>query len=57
MVIRHRGDVRAAREVAERLALLGTEAAGYVYNRAPLRDDMIRSEGSLKDVLGRGRDE
>jgi Mrp family chromosome partitioning ATPase len=53
VVVRHRGDVRAIREVTERLALLGTEAAGYVYNRAPLRDDMVRSEGSLKDVLGR----
>lgn len=53
VVVRHRGDVRATREVTERLALLGTEAAGYVYNRAPLREDMVRSEGSLKDVLGR----
>lgn len=54
VVVPHRGDVRAAKELAERLALLGTEAAGYVYNRAPLRVDMTRSEGSLKDVLGRG---
>jgi receptor protein-tyrosine kinase len=54
VVIPHRGDERAAKEVAERLALLGTEAAGYVYNRAPLREDMTRSEGSLKDVLGLG---
>ncbi len=53
VVVRHRGDVRAVKEVEERLALLGAEAAGYVYNRAPLRDDMIRAEGSLKDVLGR----
>ena len=53
VVVRHQGDVRAVKEVKERLALLGAEAAGYVYNRAPLRGDMVRAEGSLKDVLGR----
>jgi Mrp family chromosome partitioning ATPase len=52
-VVRHRGDVRAVKDVTERLALLGTAAAGYVYNRAPLRGEMLRAEGSLKDVLGR----
>jgi Mrp family chromosome partitioning ATPase/capsular polysaccharide biosynthesis protein len=54
VVIRHGGDVAVAEEIAERLALLGAEAAGFVYNRAPLRDAMTSSEGSLKDVLGRG---
>jgi hypothetical protein len=46
--------MRATQELAERLALLGTATVGYVYNGAPLRPDMIRAEGSLKDVLGRG---
>jgi capsular exopolysaccharide synthesis family protein len=54
VVVRHGGDMRATQELAERLALLGTATVGYVYNGAPLRPDMIRAEGSLKDVLGRG---
>jgi len=54
VVTPHRGDTRATREVAERLALLGTEVVGYVYNRAPLRADMTKSQGSLRDVLGQG---
>jgi hypothetical protein len=44
--------VAPAEDLADRLAFLDTEVMGYVYNKAPLRDDMTRSEGSLKDVLG-----
>ena len=54
VVVPHRGDAGVLGEVADRLELLGTEPAGYVYNRAPLRDDMTRSEGSMSDVQGRG---
>lgn len=54
VVVRHGGGMRAVRDLAERLTLLGKEVAGYVYSRAPLRDDMVRAQGSLKDVLGRG---
>ena len=56
VVVPDQGDVGAIEEVADRLALLGTPATGYVYNRAPLRGDMTRSEGSLRDVLGRDTD-
>lgn len=52
VVLPHGGDMRTASDLSERLALLGSTVAGYVYNRAPLRDDMVRGEGSLKDVLG-----
>jgi Mrp family chromosome partitioning ATPase len=53
VVTNHDGKVATVEDMADRLALLETEIMGYVYNKAPLRDDMIRSEGSLKDVLGR----
>ncbi|MEE8367297.1 MAG: AAA family ATPase, partial [Thermoanaerobaculia bacterium] len=53
VVLRHRTSVAPAEELADRLAFLETGLAGYVYNRAPLRYDMSRSEGSLEDVLGR----
>ena len=52
VVVIHGGNVARAKELADRLAFLETEVMGYVYSKAPLRDDMTRSEGSLKDVLG-----
>ena len=52
VVASHRGNVAPAEDLADRLAFLETEVMGYVYNKAPLRDDMTRSEGSLEDVLG-----
>jgi hypothetical protein len=48
----HRQKVGPVEDLADRLAFLETEVLGYVYNNAPLRDNMTRSEGSLKDVLG-----
>jgi Mrp family chromosome partitioning ATPase len=53
VVTNHDGKVSTVEDIADRLSLLETEIVGYVYNKAPLRDDMTRSEGSLKDVLGR----
>jgi len=53
VVTNHDGKVATVEDMADRLALLETEIMGYVYNNAPLREDMTRSEGSLKDVLGR----
>ena len=52
VVVRHGGNVAPVEEVAERLAVLEVAVAGYVYNRAPLADEVSRSEGSLKDMLG-----
>ena len=51
-VVPHESPVSAAEELADRLDFLGVAVVGYVYNRAPLRDDVIRGVGSMKDVLG-----
>lgn len=56
VVVSHKENVAASEELADRLALLEIEVMGYVYNKAPLRDDMIRSEGSLEDLLGQSAD-
>lgn len=53
VVVSHNGNVNQAEEMADRLSLLETDVMGYVYNKAPLREEMTKSEGSLKDVLGR----
>ena len=52
-VIRHGSHVAPAEELADRLDYLETEVLGYVYNSAPLREDMTGSYGSLDDVSGK----
>jgi tyrosine-protein kinase Etk/Wzc len=52
IVTRHGGSVARLEDLAQRLDLVGTPLAGYVYNGAPLRYEMTLTEGSLKDVLG-----
>jgi hypothetical protein len=39
-------------ETRTRLALIGVDVFGYVYNRSPLRREMTVSEGSMTDILG-----
>ena len=56
VVTRHGGSVTRLEDLAQRLDLIGTPLAGYVYNGAPLRYEMTLTEGSLKDVLGEGID-
>lgn len=56
VVIPHGAPVSTAEDVRDRLDLVGTPIAGYVYNRAPLRPEMTSSEGSMKDVLGSGHE-
>ncbi len=51
-VVPHRSDIKQLEDLAQRLDLIGTPLAGYVYNAAPLRPEMTLTEGSLKDVLG-----
>jgi Mrp family chromosome partitioning ATPase len=53
-VVPHRGSVSRIEDLAQRLQLIGTPLAGYVYNGAPLRPDMTVSVGSLRDVMGEG---
>jgi Mrp family chromosome partitioning ATPase/uncharacterized protein involved in exopolysaccharide biosynthesis len=51
-VVPHASNIKQLEDLAQRLELIGTPLAGYVYNAAPLRFEMTLSEGSLKDVLG-----
>lgn len=54
LVVNHGGSVNELEEVADRLAFIGTQPLGYIYNRSPLRTDQTDVEGSLKDILGAG---
>ena len=51
VVVPHRGSVTPVEDVSERLAIVGVQAVGYVYNKAPLTDDMARYDSSLKHVF------
>jgi Mrp family chromosome partitioning ATPase/capsular polysaccharide biosynthesis protein len=51
-VVRHAAPVRQIEDLSQRMDIIGTPLAGYVYNAAPLRKEMTLTEGSLKDVLG-----
>jgi Mrp family chromosome partitioning ATPase/capsular polysaccharide biosynthesis protein len=51
-VVRHSAYMRQIEDLSQRLDMIGTPLAGYVYNAAPLRKEMTLTEGSLKDVLG-----
>jgi len=53
VVVSRGGSVSSLEELAGRLTFLETDPIGYVYNRAPLRDDRAHGQGSMKDVLGR----
>ena len=52
VVARHGGSVSRLEDLAQRLDLISTPMAGYLYNGAPLRQEMTLTDGSLKDVLG-----
>jgi Mrp family chromosome partitioning ATPase len=52
VVVPSGGNVGPVEEVAERLAVLGVEPTGYVYNGVRATDYKGRSEGSLRDRVG-----
>jgi Mrp family chromosome partitioning ATPase/capsular polysaccharide biosynthesis protein len=52
VVVPHDGDVGDLEEAAARLSFIGIPIAGYVYNYAPLRSEMIASKKSMKNTLG-----
>jgi len=52
VVVRHHGPAAELEDLQDRLEFIGTPTIGYVYNLAPLRYEMTRTEGSMKDVLG-----
>ena len=41
VVVSHESNVNDAEDVRDRLELVGTPVIGYVYNRVPLRPDML----------------
>ena len=52
VVARHGTSVTRLEDLSQRLDLVGTPLAGYIYNGAPLRYEMTRTTGSLANALG-----
>ena len=52
VIVGHGESAVMIEETRTRLALIGVEVFGYVYNRSPLRREMTVSEGSMIDILG-----
>jgi Mrp family chromosome partitioning ATPase len=52
VVVPHGTPVRKAEEMRRQLEVVETPSIGYIYNRAPVRSEMLVSGGSMKDVLG-----
>ncbi|MGH7928622.1 MAG: AAA family ATPase, partial [Candidatus Binatia bacterium] len=51
-IIKHEAREAQVVDLGRRLNLVGRPILGYVYNMAPLRDFMTKSDGSMKDVVG-----
>ncbi len=51
-VIGHGSSIARSRELADRLRFIDVSVLGYVYNKAPLRRELLESGGSMRDVLG-----
>lgn len=52
LVIPHDSSTARTSDLIDRASFLGVEILGYLYNRAPLSEDLAASGGSMKDVLG-----
>jgi Mrp family chromosome partitioning ATPase/uncharacterized protein involved in exopolysaccharide biosynthesis len=52
LVIAHGTPVKSVTEVLGRLEFIEARNLGYVYNRAPVRQEMFESGGSMTDILG-----
>jgi len=52
VVVPHGVAIAEVEELADRLQFIGRPVIGYIYNRAPLRAEMMASEGSMADTLG-----
>lgn len=51
-VIPHGSSIRRAHELARQIEVVEGQSIGYVYNKAPVRSEMLVSGGSMKDVIG-----
>jgi Mrp family chromosome partitioning ATPase len=52
MIIPHRASMGEMRELHDRLRFVGSRVLGYVYNRSPVRPEMMEARGSMADILG-----
>ncbi len=50
VVVSHGTPVREMTDLVTRLQLIDTPVVGYIYNRSPLRREMTRREGSMRDI-------
>jgi Mrp family chromosome partitioning ATPase len=53
-VMPHNSRVSTQRELIDRLRLIGVPPIGYIYNKAPIRAEMVERRGSMTDPLGTG---
>jgi Mrp family chromosome partitioning ATPase len=54
VVVSHGGGAPALTEAADRIRLIGKPVHGYIYNKAPLREELSTRRGSMRDPLGLG---
>jgi capsular exopolysaccharide synthesis family protein len=54
LVVSHGSEASSLVEAADRIELSGKGILGYIYNRAPLREEMLVRSGSMRDPLGLG---
>jgi Mrp family chromosome partitioning ATPase/uncharacterized protein involved in exopolysaccharide biosynthesis len=52
VVVPHGSSIRKAQELSRQVEMVETPSVGYVYNKAPLRGEMMESGGSMKDIIG-----
>jgi Mrp family chromosome partitioning ATPase/capsular polysaccharide biosynthesis protein len=51
VVVSHGTPVREMEDLVDRLQLIDTPVLGYIYNRSPLRREMTRREGSMRNIF------
>jgi Mrp family chromosome partitioning ATPase/capsular polysaccharide biosynthesis protein len=51
VVVSHGTPVRELEDLVSRLQLIDTPVLGYLYNRSPLRREMTRRDGSMRDIF------
>lgn len=54
-VIPHQSRVAVQIELLDRMDLIGAQAIGYIYNKAPKRSEMFERRGSMLDPIGAGQ--
>ena len=52
VVVKHGSGRALLEDVRDRLDLVGAPILGYLYNHAPIRRELAKSEGSMIDILG-----